>query len=317
MKRIGNIYDQICTRENLELADKRAREGKSEQYGVKLFDRNREENFATLQDMLVNKTYSTSMYTTFWIHKPKEREIFRLPYFPDRILHHAVMNIIKKIFLSTFTSDTYSCIEGRGIHAASYDLRDCLKDVPNTQYCLKIDIRKFYPSIDHNILKKLLRKKFKDMNLLWLLDGIIDSASGVPIGNYLSQYFANFYLTYFDHWIKEVMGVVDYLRYLDDMVFLSSSKVYLHKLLFDIRKYLKEELNLIIKSNYQIFLVISRGIDFVGYVHFHDVVFLRKSIKQNFARMISYNRNEKSIASYMGWLNHCDGIHLTKKLLWS
>lgn len=317
MKRIGNIYQQICTRENLELADKRAREGKQEQYGVKVFDRDREGNFTILQDMLLNKTYSTSMYTTFWIHEPKEREIFRLPYFPDRILHHAVMNIIKKIFVGMFTSDTYSCIEGRGIHPASYNLRDCLKDVPNTKYCLKIDIAKFYPNIKHAILKKLLRRKFKDKNLLWLLDGIIDSAIGLPIGNYLSQFFANFYLAYFDHWIKEEKGVVDYLRYLDDMVFLSSSKEYLHRLLADIRQYLAEFLDITLKSNYQIFLVASRGIDFVGYVHFHECVYLRKSIKKNFARMIAWNRNDKSIASYMGWLSHCDGIHLTKKLLWN
>lgn len=316
MKRIGNIYAQICTRENLELADKRAREGKGNQYGIKVFDRDREGNFTILQNMLVNKTYSTSMYTTFWIHEPKEREIFRLPYFPDRILHWAVMNIIKKVFVDMFTADTYSCIEGKGINAASYKLRNYLKDMYSTKYCLKIDIKKFYANINHGILKKLLRKKFKDINLLWLLDGIIDSAIGVPIGNFLSQFFANFYLAYFDHWIKETKGVVSYLRYLDDMVFLSSSKEYLHQLLSDIRKYLAEFLNLTLKSNYQIFLVTSRGIDFVGYVHFHTYVFLRKSIKQNFARMLAWNRNDKSISSYMGWLKHCNGIHLTKTLLY-
>lgn len=316
MKRIGNIYDQIYTRENLELADKRAREGKADQYGVKVFDRNREENFASLQKMLIDMTYSTSMYTTFMIDHPKEREIFRLPYFPDRILHHAVMNIIKKVFLSVFTADTYSCIVGRGIHAASYSLRDMLKNIVVTTHCLKIDIRKFYPSVKHEILKKLLRKKFKDWRLLWLLDGIIDSAPGLPIGNYLSQYFANFYLTYFDHWVKEVKGVANYIRYLDDMVFLSESKAHLHKLLADIRKYLSEFLNLELKSNYQVFAVEDRGIDVVGYVHFHDVVFLRKDIKKNFARMLKYNRNDQSIASYRGWLNHCDSIHLEKKLLY-
>lgn len=316
MKRIGNIYDQIYTRENLELADKRAREGKADQYGVQVFDRNREANFASLQKMLIDMTYSTSMYTTFMIYHPKEREIFRLPYFPDRILHHAVMNIVKKVFLSVFTADTYSCIVGRGIHAASYALRDMLKNVAATTNCLKIDIRKFYPSINHVILKKLLRKKFKDFRLLWLLDGIIDSAVGLPIGNYLSQYFANFYLAYFDHWIKETMRVTGYIRYLDDMVFLSNSKAYLHKLLADIRKYLSEFLDLTLKSNYQVFAVEDRGIDVVGYVHFHDVVFLRKDIKKNFARMLKYNRNDQSIASYRGWLNHCDSIHLEKKLLY-
>src|SRR6185436_15260850 len=106
----------------------------------------------------------------------------------------------------------------------SFALREALKDVPSTKYCLKLDIKKFYPSVDHDILKQLLRRKFKDPDLLWLLDEIIDSADGLPIGNYLSQYFANFYLTYFDHWLKEEERIGPYFRYADDLVFLSPDK---------------------------------------------------------------------------------------------
>jgi len=165
------------------------------------------------------------------------------------------------------------------------------------------------------VLKSLLRRKIKDNDLLWLLDNIIDSCDGVAIGNYISQYLANFYLTYFDHWIKESKRVKYYYRYADDMVILSNNKKELHDLLSDIRKYLLNELRLTIKHNYQIFPVKSRGIDFVGYVFYHTHTRLRKSIKQNFARMMKKNRNRCSFASYNGWVKHCDGKHLLKTLV--
>lgn len=315
MKRINNLYEQIYSIENLQLADEIARKGKSKQPGVIAYDRHREANIQELHLMLKNKTYHTSEYTTFTVFEPKERLIFRLPYFPDRITHHAVMNILEPIFVSTFTADTYSCIKGRGIHAAAKAVKRALNDVENTQYCLKLDIKKFYPSVDHATLKSLLRKKLKDADLLWLLDEIIDSTEGLPIGNYLSQYFANFYLAYFDHWIKEDRKVKYYFRYADDLVILAPDKPYLHQLLSDIRTYLHDNLKLTVKQNYQIFPVESRGIDFVGYVFRHTHVLLRKSIKQRFARMLKRRRNPQSIASYNGWASHCNSKNFMKKLL--
>jgi retron-type reverse transcriptase len=315
MKRINNLYEKIYNIENLELADQIARKGKSDQPGVILHDKNREENIQSLYRMLKDKTYRTSDYTTFKIFEPKERIIFRLPYFPDRITHHAVMNILEPIFVNTFTVDTYSCIKKRGIHAAANAVKLALKDTSDTQFCLKLDIKKFYPSIDHTVLKQLLRRKFKDKDLLWLLDEIIDSTDGLPIGNYLSQYFANFYLAYFDHWMKEEKHVRYYFRYADDLVILSSNKPYLHELLAEIRTYLDEKLKLTIKHTYQVFPVNDRGIDFVGYVFRHTHTLLRKSIKQNFARMLASNKNKQSIASYRGWACHCNSKNLLKKLL--
>jgi hypothetical protein len=315
MKRIGNLYQQICSLENLELADSIARKGKLKQPGVIEHDRYQDDNLKSLQAALISKTYRTSPYTTFTIYEPKERLIFRLPYFPDRILHHAVMNILEPIFVSCFTADTYSCIKGRGIHAAAKALTAALKDKAGTVYCLKLDIRKFYPSVDHGILKALLRRKIKDQDLLQLLDEIIDSAEGLPIGNYLSQYLANFYLTYFDHWLKEIMQVRYYFRYADDIVILSDSKLYLHQILSGIRIYLEDHLKLSVKQNYQVFPVDSRGIDFVGYVFRHTHVLLRKSIKQSFVRSISREENKQSIASYTGWAMHCNSRNLLKKLL--
>jgi len=312
---MNNIFEKIVTLENLNLADNIARKGKSHQLGIKIHDRHKEQNIYLLQASLIDQTYRTSPYKVFKIYEPKEREIFCLPYFPDRITHHAVMNILEPIFISLFTADTYSCIKGRGIHGAANAVKSALKDQPGTEYCLKLDIRKFYPSISHGVLKGLLRKKFKDENLLWLLDEIIESAPGIPIGNYLSQYFANFYLSYFDHWLKEDMRVKYYFRYADDMVILSSSKTHLHQLLADIRSYLDQNLRLQIKDNYQIFPVTARGIDFVGYKFFHTHTRLRKSIKQNFARMAARRKTHASIASYNGWAVHCNSRHLVKKLL--
>ncbi len=316
MKRKNNLYQLVYAKDNLFLADTKARKGKAESYGVKLFDKDKSKNIDAIHSMLVNRTYKTSPYSTFTIYDPKERIVSRLPYFPDRIVHHAAMNILEQLFVSTFTADTYSCIKRKGIHAAARAVKKALVDVPGTEYCLKLDIKKFYPSIDHFTLKQLLRRKIKDQDLLWLLDEIIDSADGVPIGNYLSQYFANFYLSYFDHWIKEDKKVKYYFRYADDLVILSNDKSHLQQLLSEIRNYLSNELKLTVKDNYQVFPVKARGIDFVGYKFFHTHTLLRKNIKKRFAQMLATRKNRASIASYNGWVKHCDSKNLIKKLLY-
>lgn len=309
------MYQNIISIENLQLADSIARKGKAKQPGVIEHDKNRDGNIIALHESLVNKTFLTSCYTIFKIYEPKEREIYRLPYYPDRIVHHAIMNILEPIFVKTFTADTYSCIKGKGIHNAVEVMKSALTDRTNTVFCLKMDIKKFYPNVDHAILKQLLKRKIKDADLLHLLESIIDSAVGLPIGNYLSQYFANFYLSYFDHWIKEVKSVKYYFRYADDLVIFGSNKPALHNLLSEIKGYLSTKLNLTVKKNYQIFPVDKRGIDFVGYVFYHTHVRMRKSIKQAFARAIASKKNNASIASYKGWAKHCNSKNLINKLL--
>ena len=314
LKRHSNLWEKICSIANLQLADKTARKGKKKQIGIKIHDKSREQNILDLHKSLINRTYRTSRYSVFTITEEKERVIYKLPYYPDRIVHHAIMKVLEPIFVSVFTADTYSCIKGRGIHGAFRAVKNALGGgIEKTRYCLKLDIQKFYPSIDHDVLKSLLRKKFKDKDLLWLLDEIIDSAEGVPIGNYLSQFLANFYFSYFDHWLKENKRVKHYFRYCDDLVILASTKEELHLLLAEIRQYLEANLKLQVKSNYQIFPVSSRGIDFVGYKFFHTHILLRKRIKLRFLRMMRRNKNYKSIASYNGWLCHCDTKTLINK----
>lgn len=332
MKRLGNLYDKIISLDNLRLADERARKGKLRSYGVKLHDRNKEANLLSLHEALKAGTYRTSEYSTFTIYEPKEREIFRLPYFPDRIVHHAVMNILEPIWVSIFTADTYSCIKGRGIQAAANKLRRVIdRDKAGCAYCLKIDIRKFYPSIDHTVLKSIVRRKIKDTWLLNLLDEIIDSAEGLPIGNYLSQYLANLVLTYFDHWVKEVKRVRYYFRYADDIVVLHSDKKTLHALLAEFESYLAANVKLEIKQNKQVFPVahdhrdsFGRGIDFLGYVFYLNETRLRKRIKQNLCRKIAKLRKRKkplsedefkqTLAAWWGWAKYSDSEYLINKL---
>lgn len=332
MKRLGNLYDKIISIDNLRLADKNARKGKLSTYGVKVHDRHAEEDLLALHETLKAGTYKTSEYSTFFIYEPKEREIFRLPYYPDRIVHHAVMNILEPIWVSVFTADTYSCIKGRGIQAAADKLRNVInRDKAGCAYCLKIDIRKFYPSIDHTILKRIVRRKIKDTRLLKLLDEIIDSAEGLPIGNYLSQFLANLILAYFDHWVKEVKRIRYYFRYADDIVVLHSDKKVLRELLAEFERYLNTELNLAVKDNKQIFPVAKdrrdkhgRGIDFLGFVFYLNETRLRKLIKQNFCRKISKLRKRKKpltevqfkqeVAAWWGWAKHCDSEYLINKL---
>lgn len=323
MKRLGNIYNIIASMDNLTMADSKARKGKLRSYGVRLHDENRDHNIKELHEALVSGTFKTSPYHVYTIFTTKERKIYRLPYYPDRILHHAIMNVLEPVWVSVFTHDSYSCIKGRGIHLAAKKLRKCLrKDPEETAFCLKLDIKKFYPSIDHDILKALVRKKIKDRKLLALLDEIIDSADGIPIGNYLSQYFANLYLSYFDHWIKEVKKVKHYYRYADDMVVLSANKEYLHTLLSEINNYLQQELKLSVKENWQVFPVKSRGIDFVGYVFYHHHILLRKSIKKRFCQKVAQLRKKKvepqeiqrRTASWYGWAKHCNSVNLLNKI---
>lgn len=316
MKRIGNLFNDVCSINNLELADISARKGKKHTKGVISHDIEKDLNILKLHESLTNRTFTTSEYKTFKIFDKKERIISSLPYYPDRIVHHAIMNKIEPILTSVFTSNTYSCIKGRGIHGAFKAVKNALKDVTNTTYCLKIDIKQFYPSIDHDILKTIIRRKIKDNDLLWLLDDIIDSGEGVPIGNYLSQYFANLYLTYFDHWLKQDKRVRYCFRYADDIVILAKDKEYLHSLLAEMRTYLNDKLKLEIKGNYQIFPVAARGIDFLGYVFFHTHILLRKEIKKSFARMMFKRRRQQSFSAYNGWLKHCNGKHLMKKILY-
>lgn len=328
MKRYGNLFSGILDLDNIALAHKNAKKGKSHYVEVQEVEKDPDEHIHKIHDMLENETFRTSKYKTKIIHEPKKRIIYKLPYFPDRIVHHAVMNIIQPIWDKVFIYDLYSSIPSKGLHAGNLRLRQFLKDKENTQYCLKFDIKSFYPSVNQDILFELVKRKIKCKGTLWLLEDVISSPEGstnLPIGNYLSQYFGNIYLNWFDHWIKEEIGVKYYIRYCDDGVILHKSKENLRNLKVEIEKYLKSNLQLELNPKTQIFPVDARGIDFLGYRCFREYTLLRKSSATRFKhkiRFIEQNHDKlepqhiiSSIMSYCGWIQFCNCHHLLRKYI--
>jgi len=322
MKRYGYLFDKICDPKNIARAHANARKGKTHYHEVRMVDADPERYLGNVRELLVSKTYRTSKYKTFKkFDRTKEREIFVLPYYPDRIIQWGVVQVLEPIWMNTLITRTYSSLKNRGIHKALWTLRSDLKDRQATKYCLKLDIKKFYPSINHDILKATVRHKIKDPDVLALLDNVIDSADGVPIGNYLSQFFGNLYLNDFDHWLKESEHIDFYYRYCDDMVILHHDKTLLHELHGRIEQYLQENLSLKIKENWQVFPTFVRGIDFVGYRCFGHYTLLRKTTAKNLKRKLTRIRrfstatrhDRNVVSSYHGWLKWCDSHRLAQK----
>jgi retron-type reverse transcriptase len=326
MKRQGNLFGRITDIDNIYLAHQNAKKGKSYYSEVRMVENDKAKYLGIVRDILVEKKFHTALYKTKTIFDSgKMREIFKLPYFPDRIVHHAIMNILQPIWDKTFIYDCYSAVPGKGIHAGVNRLHRFMKDIENTQYCLKFDIRHYYPSVRHDKLIELIKKDIKCKDTLWLLEDIILSAGGntnIPIGNYLSQYFANIYLSGLDHWLKEEKRLKYYIRYSDDGVILHKDKKFLQELLKEITDYLGN-LSLQLNPKTQIFPVDKRGIDFLGYRSFRDYTLMRKSSAKTLKkkiRIIEAHYQEmdplhviSSVMSYMGWIKHCDGHNLVEK----
>ncbi len=311
MKRHGYLFGKMCSMENLRLAHHNARKGKTHYRDVKKVDKNPDLYLRRIQKMLLTKKYVVGKYKIFnrIAACGKKRKIYKLDYFPHRIIHHAVLQIIEPIWVPTYISDSYCCIKGRGIHLAMKKIQRIMR-TEKPRCCLKIDVRKFYPSCKNNITKKVIRRKIKDPHMLWLLDLIIDSCEGLPIGNYMSQHLANLFLTPFDWYCKQQLRIRHYFRYCDDIVIFSDSKLELHEQLGQIREYLRAQCELELKGNYQIFPVNVRGVDFLGYRFFHDYTLLRKRTSKRAlrcSRRISRKkhasmRDIRSMMSYRGWM---------------
>lgn len=245
VKRYGNLWPHIIDFENVLLAARKAQRGKRMQTSVLQFNYHRETELLALQRELTTKTYRPGGYTTFEIYDPKLRMISAAP-FRDRVVHHALCNIIQPILERTFIDDSYANRVGFGTHRA---LRRFIDFMRTTTYVLQCDIQKYFPSIDHAVLKGIVRRKIKCSDTLWLIDSIIDHSNpqipvhelfpgddlmavlerrrGLPIGNLTSQFFANVYLNGLDHFIKEQLKVKKYLRYVDDFALLSNDPEFL------------------------------------------------------------------------------------------
>lgn len=323
MKRHNNLFEDICNKDNLRLAHKKARRGKTKYREVKLIDKDLDLYIDKLHDTLISGTFNTSKYTIFTKQcGRKVRTIYSLPYFPDRIVQHAIMQVVEPILVKTFIRDTFQSLKGRGSSDCRKRVEKAIKICNDDTYVLNFDIKQFYPSVDNDLLKLMIRSKIKCSKTLILLDNIIDSTRGLPIGNYTSQILGNFYLNRFDHYAKEVLKIKNYFRYCDDIVVLATREgahIYKDKL-FDALKSLK----LTVKDSWQIFPLAKRPLDYVGFVFGRNTK-LRRSTKVNFKNKVRYlKRNcrkvsgahaHSSLMSYRGHFKYTNARGLWNKYI--
>ena len=317
MKRHGNLFDKIIDKDNLRLAHKNARKNKTDYSEVVEVDNDLENKINELYDMLVNQTYIVSDYTMFVKNdKGKKRKIYKLPYFPDRIIHHAILQVLEPIWKPMLVNSTYQSIKGRGVTKCKRDVHKVVENnIDKEVWIVKVDIFKYYPSVPNKVLKIIIQKKIKCKYTLSLLFTIIDSSEGLPIGNYISQYLGNIFLMYLDYALKCDRKAIGYFRYCDDIVIMSNSKEdakYLYLKLIDT---LEKEYSMSLNSKSQYFNLEYRFLDFVGYRFYKDgSVKLRRSIKTSFVKSAKCC-NDKAIASYWGWVKEAKAYGLWIKYM--
>ena len=343
MKTHNRLFEQICSFENLLNAAQKAQRGKRFQDEVAHFNFHLERELHCLQEELQTRTYQPGAYREFYIYEPKLRKISAAPY-RDRVVHHALCNVIEPIFDRTFIFDSYACRKGKGTHKAVNRFTEFSR---KNRYVLKCDIKKYFPSIDHNILKAAFRRKIRDVQTLWLMDLIIDSSNpqdhfleyfegddlltplnrkrGIPIGNLTSQFFANIYLNGFDHFVKEGLGCRYYIRYVDDFLVFANDKAWLHQVKGEIEEYLSQLRLKLHRYKCQIFPV-KAGTNFLGYQIFPSHRRLRKSsvtrARRRLKRLqsdystgkISWHEVNQSVQSWLGHIRHADTYGLRRAI---
>jgi len=324
MRRHGNLWEQIVSQENIKAAYKNAIKGKSKMRSIIKFNKDIEGNLAKIKNLLEQKIFTTSKYHEKIVYEPKQRTIYVLPFAPDRIVQHALMHVVQPIWDKLFINDSFACRIDKGGHAGS---TRAMEFVRRNKYVLKCDISKFYPSVDQEILFRIVKKKIKCPDTLWLIDDIIHSFPGgknVPIGNYTSQWFGNLYLNELDQYVRTNLqarfGHIDYIRYCDDFCLFHNDKKILHECAMLIKIFLAEKL-LLRFSKCNVFPV-SHGVDFLGYRHFDNYILLRKSTakrtrrrlerlpKQYAAGLITTEQYRSSVGSTWGWLKHANTHNL-------
>ncbi len=339
------MYDQLTSWDNLLLAYRKAAKGKRGKANIAVFEHKLEDNLFLLQDDLQKKTYRPGSYDNFYIHDPKRRLISAAP-FRDRVVHHALCNIIEPIFENSFIFDSYANRIGKGTHRA---LDRCQYFTRRYKYVLQCDIRQFFPSIDHEILYKILAKKIKDPGILWLIDTILASGDGIlqdaynmvyfhgddllaasrprglPIGNLTSQFWANVYLNPFDQFIKRQLRCKAFIRYVDDFLLFANEK----RLLWSWKRQIENRL-----ATFRLTLhagahprPVTEGIPFLGFIVFPQRRRLKRrkalQFKHKYQALLAKHSAQKIPVSQIsaiiqGWVNHvryANTIGLRKAIL--
>lgn len=314
-----DIFSKITGLDNLFLAWREFKRGKTKKLAVQEFELNLEDNLFRLQEELKTKTYQHSDYTAFNVSDPKLRRIHKATV-RDRILHHAIFRVLYPIFDKGFINDSYSCRLGKGAHAAISSLEKyCRKLSQNNHlniFTLKCDVRKFFDSIDQDILLRIIKDKIADKNAIWLIQKIIMSFQksenkGLPLGNVTSQLFSNIYLNELDRFIKRELKIKYYVRYCDDFIILSLGKEGLIPFAETVNKFLNDRLGLALHSGKIVIRKWRQGIDFLGYVTMPNYRVLRAKTKNRIFTKI----NDKNLQSYLGVLKHCNGYKVEQKIL--
>jgi len=340
MKNYKDIFEKIISLENLFRSWTDFRSDKQKKPDVRRFEWRLEQNIFQLHRELRGRTYKHGAYSSFHIQDPKQRHIHKAEV-RDRVFHHAIFSVLNPIFEQTFISDSFSCRIGKGTHkgvsALGKMIRKESKNYSKPCFILKCDIKKFFDSVDHEILLKILNKRIGDPDVRWLLKEIVEGFSskksdifnsrGIPIGNLTSQLFANVYMNEFDQFVKHELKIKYYARYTDDFVIVSESREYLEDILKPIEKFIKEKLALELHPN-KIFLKKSKqGIDFLGYVTMPHYRVVRTKTKNRIFKKLrgrvheykSGKINEESLnqclQSYLGVLSHADTYELREELL--
>lgn len=320
MKRYKNLWEQFISIENFHLAAKKAIKSKKNKLSTKKFLEHYEENIQKLRQSLINGTFKTSKYHVFKIYEPKERDIYELPLYPDHIVHHATINVIGPIWKKMFVSDSYACIPDKGLHAASKRIMTFIR---RNKYFLQCDVKKFFPSINHDVMMSILKQKIGDRRFLRLFDDIVRSVGGetnLPIGNLTSQWLANVYLNQLDMFVKHNLHVYDYIRYCDDFCLFGNSKKILRQMESKIIVFLFDKLQLkLSRSNMR---MVKYGVDIIGYRHFRNFILLRKRSVINIRRCLlditkKQDFGEHSmgqIASSYGWMKHASTFNLRRNI---
>ena len=345
MKRHSNLYNRVYAFDNLLSAARKAQKGKRFKPNCRNFNLDLEKNLLTLQRQLKEKTYKPGPYTRFKIYEPKERLISAAPY-RDRVVHHALVNVIEPIFDRAMVYDSYANRVGKGTHRAVDRFTKFSRKQP---YVLKMDIVRFFPSLDLQILTDAIERKIKDRYILWLIRVILDHGKkptnngchhyfsgdtlfapfqkkrGLPIGNLTSQFFANVYLDGFDHYVKEELGCRFYMRYMDDMVVFDNSKTHLREIRSAMIGTL-EKLRLKVHINKAQIWPVRQGTDWLGYrvypthrrVRKSNVRRLRRRLKrlsQDYREgLVDIGKIKASVMSWIGHVKHANSYRLRRKI---
>lgn len=338
MKSYNHLWEEYWTKENLLLAIHNVTQYKGGKHRKNVRARWYRKNTDRLVNMMKHYSlnFKSAKHTPVEINdgvNKKKRKII-VPTMREQIVHHMVINVMKPIFMKTMFEHSYGSIPGRGVHSAKKVLEKWIRTGgKNTKYCLKMDIRKFFDSVPRKILKEKLAKMIHDQKFLKILYEIVDTDDheiGIPIGFYTSQWFANFYLTDFDHYVKEVLHVKYYMRYMDDMIIFGGNKRELHFIRKQIEAYLQNELGLEMKKNWQVFRFdyilrtgkrVGRDLDFMGFRFFRDRTLLRKKMLYRLTRKarricrksVKTVYDCRQMLSYLGWIDSTNTYGMYKK----